>query len=143
MSTDYDILIIGGGINGSGIARDAIGRGYSVCLCEANDLASGTSSQSTKLIHGGLRYLEYYEFRLVKESLTEREVLWNMAPHLIQPLRFVLPHHRDLRPAWLLRLGLFIYDHIGGRKKLPTTTVLDLSKDEAGRPLNQNYKKGH
>jgi len=142
MSTDYDILIIGGGINGSGIARDAIGRGYSVCLCEANDLASGTSSQSTKLIHGGLRYLEYYEFRLVKESLTEREVLWNMAPHLIQPLRFVLPHHRDLRPAWLLRLGLFIYDHIGGRKKLPTTTVLDLSKDEAGRPLNQNYKKG-
>lgn len=141
MST-YDIFIIGGGINGCGIARDAIGRGYSVYLCEENDLASGTSSQSTKLIHGGLRYLEHYEFRLVREALTEREVLWNLAPHIIHPMRFILPHHKDLRPAWLLRLGLFLYDHIGGRKKLPATSTLNLMTDEAGKPLNQHYKKG-
>jgi len=120
---NYDIFIIGGGINGTGIARDAAGRGYSVYLCEANDLASGTSSQSTKLIHGGLRYLEYYEFRLVREALTEREILWKVAPHIIHPLRFILPHHKDLRPAWLLRLGLFLYDHIGGRKRLPPTST--------------------
>ena len=139
---NYDIFIIGGGINGTGIARDAAGRGYSVYLCEANDLASGTSSQSTKLIHGGLRYLEYYEFRLVREALTEREILWKVAPHIIHPLRFILPHHKDLRPAWLLRLGLFLYDHIGGRKRLPPTSTLDLSSDEAGNSLSQNYKKG-
>ena len=143
MSQDYDILIIGGGINGCGIARDAVGRGYSVYLCEAEDLASGTSSQSTKLIHGGLRYLEHYEFRLVREALTEREILWKIAPHIIHPLRFVLPHHKGLRPAWLLRLGLFLYDHIGGRKKLPTTKTLNLSKDETGKPLRLDYSKGY
>lgn len=142
MNNDYDIFIIGGGINGCGIARDAVGRGYSVYLCESNDLASGTSSQSTKLIHGGLRYLEHYEFRLVREALTEREVLWALAPHIIHPLRFILPHHKDLRPAWLLRLGLFLYDHIGGRKILPTTSTLDLSTDQTGKPLSQSYKKG-
>jgi len=142
VNNNYDIFIIGGGINGCGIARDATGRGYSVYLCEEDDLASGTSSQSTKLIHGGLRYLEYYEFRLVREALTEREVLWKLAPHIIHSLRFILPHHKDLRPAWLLRLGLFLYDHIGGRKRLPATSTLDLSSGEAGEPLSQNYKKG-
>jgi glycerol-3-phosphate dehydrogenase len=131
----HDLLIIGGGINGCGIARDAAGRGLGVFLCEMNDLASGTSSWSTKLIHGGLRYLEYYEFRLVREALMEREVLWSIAPHIVRPLRFVLPHHRGLRPAWLLRTGLLLYDHIGGRKKLPSTRTLDLSSDPAGRPL--------
>jgi glycerol-3-phosphate dehydrogenase len=119
----FDILIIGGGINGCGIARDAAGRGYSVCLAEMNDLASGTSSWSTKLIHGGLRYLEYYEFRLVREALSERELLWSIAPHIIRPLRFVLPHQKGLRPRWMLRLGLFLYDHLGGRKLLPATTA--------------------
>ena len=135
LSETYDLAIIGGGINGCGIARDAAGRGLSVFLCEQNDLASGTSSASTKLIHGGLRYLEYYEFRLVREALMEREVLWRMAPHIIWPLRFVLPHHKGLRPAWLLRLGLFLYDHLGGRKLLPPTRTLDLATDPAGKPL--------
>jgi glycerol-3-phosphate dehydrogenase len=115
----YDIFVVGGGINGCGIARDAAGRGYSVGLAEMNDLGSGTSSWSTKLIHGGLRYLEHYEFRLVREALIEREVLLKMAPHIIWPMRFVLPHHKGMRPAWLLRLGLFLYDHLGGRKILP------------------------
>ena len=110
----YDLLIIGGGINGVGIARDASGRGLSVVLCEKNDLASGTSSKSSKLIHGGLRYLEYGEFRLVREALQERETLMRIAPHLVSPLRIVLPHHKGLRPKWMLRLGLFMYDHIGG-----------------------------
>src|SRR5918993_6097391 len=123
----HDVFVIGGGINGCGIARDAAGRGYSVYLAEMNDLASGTSSFSTKLIHGGLRYLEYYEFRLVREALMEREVLWKNAPHIIWPLRFVLPHHRGLRPAWLLRLGLFLYDHLGGRKLLPAASSVDLT----------------
>ena len=131
----YDVAIIGGGINGCGIARDAAGRGLSVYLCEQSDLASGTSSAATKLIHGGLRYLEYLEFRLVREALLEREVLWRMAPHIIWPLRFVLPYHEGLRPAWLLRLGLFLYDHLGGRQLLPPTTTLDLTKDVTGRPL--------
>jgi glycerol-3-phosphate dehydrogenase len=131
----FDLAIIGGGVNGCGIARDATGRGNSVFLCEMNDLASGTSSWSTKLVHGGLRYLEYYEFRLVREALVEREILWQIAPHIIRPLRFVLPHHAGLRPAWLLRLGLFMYDHIGGRKLLPPTRTLDLARDEVGRPL--------
>jgi glycerol-3-phosphate dehydrogenase len=140
-SAQYDIFIVGGGINGCGIARDAAGRGYSVALAEMNDLASGTSSWSTKLIHGGLRYLEHYEFRLVRESLMEREVLWAAAPHIIHPMRFVLPHHSGLRPAWLLRLGLFLYDHIGGRKKLPPTRVLDLTQDEAGKPLKPQFRK--
>lgn len=139
---DVDVLIIGGGINGCGIARDAIGRGYSVLLAEQNDLASGTSSWSTKLIHGGLRYLEHYEFRLVREALQEREVLWALAPHIIWPLRFVLPHHKGLRPAWLLRLGLFMYDHLGGRKRLPATKTLDLTTDATGKPLKGGYTKG-
>lgn len=139
--TIHDIFIIGGGINGCGIARDAAGRGYSVFLAEMNDLASGTSSWSTKLIHGGLRYLEHYEFRLVREALEEREILWANAPHIIWPMRFVLPHHRGLRPAWLLRLGLFLYDHIGGRKLLPKTRVLDMTTDPAGRPLKPLFSK--
>lgn len=138
---DYDVLIIGGGINGAGIARDAAGRGYSVCLCEAGDFGGGTSSASTKLVHGGLRYLEHYEFRLVREALMEREVLWSMAPHIIWPLRFVLPHHKGLRPAWLLRLGLFLYDHLGGRKLLPATKTLNLRTDQAGDPLKPGFQK--
>ncbi|MCP4315964.1 MAG: glycerol-3-phosphate dehydrogenase [Hyphomicrobiales bacterium] len=138
----YDIFVIGGGINGCGIARDAAGRGYSVCLAEMDDLASGTSSSSTKLIHGGLRYLEHYEFRLVREALMEREVLWRIAPHIIWPMRFVLPHHKGLRPAWLLRLGLFLYDNLGGRKLLPPTRVLDMNTDPAGEPLKPVFSKG-
>src|ERR1700726_2979773 len=139
----FDLAIIGGGVNGCGIARDAAGRSNSVFLCEMNDLASGTSSWSTKLVHGGLRYLEFYEFRLVREALIEREILWQIAPHIIRPLRFVLPHHDGLRPAWLLRLGLFLYDHIGGRKLLPATRSVDLTRDEVGRPLIPNrYTRG-
>jgi len=137
----HDIFIAGGGINGCGIARDAVGRGYSVFLAEMKDLASGTSSGSTKLIHGGLRYLEHYEFRLVREALMEREILWSMAPHIIWPMRFVLPLHKDMRPAWLIRLGLFLYDHIGGRKALPATRVLNLKQDPAGRPLKPHFAK--
>jgi glycerol-3-phosphate dehydrogenase len=131
----YDLAIIGGGVNGCGIARDAAGRGNSVFLCEMNDLASGTSSWSTKLIHGGLRYLEYYDFKLVRHALMEREVLWQIAPHIIRPLRFVLPHHAGLRPAWLLRIGLFLYDHLGGRKLLPATRSVNLATDVVGKPL--------
>lgn len=142
MDRIYDLAIIGGGVNGCGIARDAAGRGNSVFLCEMNDLASGTSSWSTKLVHGGLRYLEYYEFRLVREALIEREILWGIAPHIIRPLRFVLPHHAGLRPAWLLRLGLFLYDHIGGRHLLPPTRSADLATDAVGKPLKSGrYKR--
>ncbi|MEX0345103.1 MAG: glycerol-3-phosphate dehydrogenase [Rhizobiaceae bacterium] len=137
----FDLLVIGGGINGAGVARDASGRGFSVCLCDAGDFGGSTSSASTKLIHGGLRYLEHYEFMLVRKALMEREVLWAMAPHIIRPLRFVLPHHSGLRPAWLLRLGLFLYDHLGGRKLLPGTRTLDLDSDSAGKPLKSNFKK--
>ena len=138
----FDLFVIGGGINGCGIARDAAGRGYSVALAEMHDFASGTSSGSTKLIHGGLRYLEHYEFRLVRESLMEREVLWAMAPHIIWPMRFVLPYQKGgIRPAWLIRLGLFLYDHLGGRKLLPPTTVLDMRRDPAGRPLKSLFTK--
>ena len=135
-----DVFVVGGGINGAGVARDAVGRGYSVALCDAGDFGSGTSSASTKLIHGGLRYLEYYKFRLVAESLRERERLWGMAPHIIWPMRFLLPHHKGLRPKWLLRLGLFIYDHLGGRKQLPKTTRIDLRQDPAGSILSQNLE---
>ncbi len=137
----HDIFVIGGGINGCGIARDAVGRGFSVYLAEMNDFASGTSSGSTKLIHGGLRYLEHYEFRLVREALMEREVLWKNAPHIIWPMRFVLPHAKGLRPAWLLRLGLFLYDHLGGRKLLPPTKTLDMRSDAAGKPLKPLFSK--
>jgi len=138
----HDIAIIGGGINGCGIARDAAGRGLSVLLAEKDDLASGASSASTKLIHGGLRYLEHYHFRLVRESLREREVLLGMAPHIIEPLRFVLPHHRGLRPAILIRLGLFLYDHIGGRRSLPPSAAIDLLDTPAGRPLKPGFERG-
>ena len=137
----FDLLIVGGGINGVGIARDAAGRGLSVLLCERDDLASGTSSRSGKLIHGGLRYLEYREFRLVREALIEREVLLRAAPHIIWPMRFVLPHSPEQRPAWLIRLGLFLYDHLGGRKILPPTRSLDLKQDPAGKPLRESYRK--
>ena len=126
MDATFDLLVIGGGINGAGIARDAAGRGLKVLLVEKDDLASHTSSASTKLVHGGLRYLEQYDFRLVRESLIEREQLLKIAPHIIWPLRFVLPHDKGLRPKWMLRLGLFLYDHIGGRKLLPPTRRVDL-----------------
>lgn len=138
----YDLAIVGGGVNGCGIARDAAGRGLACVLVEQNDLASATSSASTKLIHGGLRYLEHYEFRLVREALIEREVLLAAAPHFIWPLRFVLPHHAGLRPRWLIRIGLFLYDHLGGRKRLPGTRSVDLRKDVTGRPLKARFTRG-
>jgi glycerol-3-phosphate dehydrogenase len=136
----YDIAVIGGGINGCGIARDLAGRGAKVVLLEKGDLASGTSSGSTKLIHGGLRYLEHYEFGLVRESLIERERLWKIAPHIIWPLRFILPHHQGLRPKWLIRLGLFLYDHLGGRKLLPATRRVNLRQEPAGDVLKGEFQ---
>ncbi len=137
----YDLCIIGGGINGAGIARDAAGRGLSVLLVEKDDLGNATSSRSGKLVHGGLRYLEYYEFRLVREALIEREVLLESAPHIIWPMRFVLPHSAEDRPAWLVRAGLFLYDHLGGRKRLPGTRVLNLHTSPEGDALKPQYKK--
>jgi len=137
-----DILVIGGGINGVGIARDAAGRGLDVVLCEKDDLAQHTSSASTKLIHGGLRYLEYYDFLLVRHSLQEREILLKSAPHIIWPLRFILPHHKALRPRWLIRLGLFLYDHIGGRKILPKSCGIDLRKHVGGSALKSKFTHG-
>lgn len=143
MPTDLvDLLVVGGGINGVGIARDAAGRGLSVVLCEKDDLAQGTSSRSGKLIHGGLRYLEYYEFRLVREALIEREVLLRAAPHIIWPLRFVLPHSRAQRPAWMISLGLLLYDHLGGRKLLPKSRRLDLTREAAGNALKPEFSAG-
>jgi glycerol-3-phosphate dehydrogenase len=136
-----DLLVVGGGVNGTGIARDAVGRGLSVLLCEQHDLASHTSSASSKLIHGGLRYLEHYEFRLVREALIEREVLLRAAPHVIWPLRFVLPHEPRMRAAWLIRLGLFLYDRLGGRERLPGSRAVDLRRDPAGAPLKDTYRK--
>lgn len=163
MKPDCDLLIIGGGINGCGIARDAAGRGLSVCLAEMNDIASATSASSTKLFHGGLRYLEYFELRLVREALIEREVLLRAMPHIAWPMRFVLPFHhsarfdmttptskllsvvmpwmRGRRPAWLIRLGLFLYDNLGGRKILPGTSRLDLRNAPEGRPLDPKFEK--
>jgi glycerol-3-phosphate dehydrogenase len=138
----YDLVVIGGGVNGCGIARDAAGRGLRTLLCERGDLAQGTSSASTKLIHGGLRYLEHFAFRLVRHALEERETLWRIAPHIIWPMRFVLPYRPGLRPAWTLRLGLLIYDHIGGRKLLPPTRTLRLDRDEAGAPLKEVSRLG-
>jgi glycerol-3-phosphate dehydrogenase len=138
---EFDLAVVGGGINGCGVARDAAGRGLSVVLLEQNDLAGATSSASTKLIHGGLRYLEQYEFRLVREALTEREVLLKIAPHIIWPMRFVLPHHAGLRPGWLLRLGLFIYDRLGGRKVLPAARTFALDSDPTGKPLKPSFKQ--
>ena len=137
-----DLLVIGGGINGAGIARDAAGRGLSVVLCEKGDLAEGTSSRSGKLVHGGLRYLEYYEFRLVREALIEREVLLEAAPHIIWPMRFVLPHSPEQRPAWLLRLGLFLYDHLGGRKRLPGCRRINLRAAPEGRIIKDEFRLG-
>ena len=137
-----DLLIVGGGINGTGIARDAAGRGLKVILCEQDDFARHTSSASSKLIHGGLRYLEHYEFRLVREALVEREVLLRAAPHIIWPLRFILPYDHEQRPAWLIRLGLFLYDHLGGRQLLPGSQAVDLRTDPVGRPLKPELRKG-
>ncbi|BAJ82246.1 MULTISPECIES: glycerol-3-phosphate dehydrogenase [Acidiphilium] len=141
MNADYDLLVIGGGINGAGIARDAAGRGLKTLLCEKGDFAEGTSSRSGKLVHGGLRYLEYYEFRLVREALIEREVLLRAAPHIVWPMRFVLPHSPEQRPAWMIRLGLFLYDHLGGREKLPGTRPLDLRRAPEGAPIRADYAR--
>ena len=138
----YDLLVIGGGINGAGIARDAAGRGMSVLLAEKDDLAAHTSSWSTKLIHGGLRYLEYYEFRLVTESLRERESLLENAPHIVEPLAFVLPHEAHLRPAWMIRLGLFLYDHLGGRMTLPKSFGVKLAGSRWGAGLQPRFRRG-
>ncbi|MBL1240972.1 MAG: glycerol-3-phosphate dehydrogenase, partial [OCS116 cluster bacterium] len=160
-----DLFIIGGGVNGCGIARDAAGRGLSVTLAEMGDLAGATSSASTKLFHGGLRYLEYFEVRLVREALIERETLLRAMPHISWPMRFVLPYHKDMRfegetsvskllkyimpwmkgrrPAWLIRMGLFLYDHLGGRKILPATSTVNLATDQVGKPLQDKYKKAY
>jgi len=134
-----DVFVVGGGINGVGIARDLAGRGYSVVLAERDDLGQHTSSSSTKLIHGGLRYLEYYEFGLVRKSLLEREVLLKSAPHIIRPLRFVLPHDPSMRPAWMIRIGLFLYDHLARRAVLPGSEGINLRTHPAGEPLKPAY----
>ncbi|HUH95600.1 MAG TPA: glycerol-3-phosphate dehydrogenase, partial [Casimicrobiaceae bacterium] len=138
----YDLAIIGGGINGVGIARDAAGRGLKVALFEKDDLGAHTSSQSTKLIHGGLRYLEHYEFRLVAEALAEREVLLRAAPHIISPLQFVLPHEPHLRPAWMIRAGLFLYDHLGRRETLPASFGVRLRGSKWGAGLKPQFDRG-
>ncbi len=165
MSTDFDLFVIGGGINGVGVARDAQGRGLRVGLAEMNDLASATSSASTKLFHGGLRYLEFFEFGLVRKALIEREVLLSAMPHISWPMRFVLPYHKDMRfenetptskllllvmpwmkgrrPAWLIRLGLFMYDNLGGRKILPGTRTVNLTKDPLGKPLKEKFAQAY
>jgi glycerol-3-phosphate dehydrogenase len=135
MAETYDLAIVGGGVNGCGVARDAAGRGLKVYLCEKGDLGGATSCASTKLLHGGLRYLEHYEFRLVREALQERERLWAIAPHFVRPLRFVLPYMPGMRPRWQLRLGLFIYDHIGGRVRLPGTAAVRLAGGVLGEGL--------
>jgi glycerol-3-phosphate dehydrogenase len=139
---EVDLLVIGGGINGSGIARDAAGRGLTVELVEKDDLASATSSWSSKLIHGGLRYLEQYEFRLVREALHEREVLLRLAPHIIRPLAFVLPHDRSMRPVWMIRAGLFLYDHLGGRITLPGSKGVSLPGTEYGDGFRPEFRDG-
>ncbi len=136
-----DVLVVGGGINGAGIARDAAGRGHAVMLVEQGDLAGATSSASSKLIHGGLRYLEYYEFRLVREALRERERLLALAPHIIWPMDFVLPHEGSLRPAWFVRLGLFLYDHLAPRKRLPATRAVRLDRHPAGASLRPGPRR--
>lgn len=141
-SPAYDLFIIGGGINGTGIARDAAGRGLSVFLCERGDLGQGTSSASSKMIHGGLRYLEFYEFRLVREALLEREVLLASAPHIIWPVEFVMPHTPGLRSVWLIRLGLFLYDHLARRKRLGGSYAVDLAESRFGHSLKKFLKRG-
>ncbi|MGI9246255.1 MAG: FAD-dependent oxidoreductase, partial [Steroidobacteraceae bacterium] len=137
-----DVLVVGGGINGAGIARDCAGRGLRTVLCEQHDLASHTSSASTKLIHGGLRYLEFYDFGLVRKSLREREVVLASAPHLSWPLRFVLPHDSHLRPAWMIRAGLFLYDHLATRRNLAGSETVDLRRHPAGAPLEPRFRSG-
>jgi glycerol-3-phosphate dehydrogenase len=137
-----DVLVVGGGINGAGIARDLAGRGRAVVLCEKDDLAQHTSSSSTKLIHGGLRYLEYSEFSLVRKALAEREVLLKSAPHIIWPLRFVMPHDPGMRPVWMIRAGLFLYDHLARREVLPGSRTVDLRRHPAGAPLKPEFTKG-
>ena len=139
---DCDVLIVGGGINGAGIARDLAGRGLRVLLCEKDDLASHTSSASTKLVHGGLRYLEHFEFALVRKALAEREVLLRSAPHIIKPLRFVMPHNPGMRPAWMIRTGLFLYDHLARRDVLPASNAIDLRTHPAGAPLKPEFVRG-
>ncbi|MTW04711.1 glycerol-3-phosphate dehydrogenase [Duganella ginsengisoli] len=139
---ECDLLVVGGGINGAGIARDAAGRGLCVVLCEKDDLASHTSSASSKLIHGGLRYLEYYEFKLVRKALIEREVLLRSAPHIMRPLRFVMPHRAGLRPTWMIRAGLYLYDMLARREILPGSQGVNLRCHPAGRPLKRAYTKG-
>ena len=141
-SLDCDLLIVGGGVNGAGIARDAAGRGLSVVLCEKDDLASHTSSASTKLIHGGLRYLEHYEFGLVRKALIEREVLLRSAPHIMWPMRFVMPHDKGQRPAWIIRAGMLVYDYLAQREILPGSGSLDLRTHAAGKPLKPEFTKG-
>lgn len=138
----FDLVVIGGGINGAGIARDAAGRGLRVCLVEQSDLAAYTSSASTKLIHGGLRYLEYREFRLVREALAERERLLRIAPHLVHPLRFILPHAPTLRPRWQIRAGLFLYDHLSGHRHLPGSRSVNLRRETEGAALKSAYQRG-
>lgn len=140
--TLFDVLIIGGGINGAGIARDAAGRGLKVCLCEKGDLAQGTSSASTKLIHGGLRYLEYFDFGLVKESLREREILLNIAPHIVWPMQFVIPYQEFMRPKWMIKAGLFLYDVLGGKKSLPRSRPLNFTVHNSGEPLGPDLETG-
>ena len=139
---DYDLCVIGGGINGAGIARDAAGRGLKVLLLEAGDLGGATSSASTKLIHGGLRYLEYYEFQLVRESLKERELLLSLAPHIIWPMDFILPHTPSQRPVWMIRVGLFLYDHLAKREKLSGSSGVSLRRDARGFPILDQYRIG-
>ncbi|MBT9493469.1 MAG: glycerol-3-phosphate dehydrogenase [Paucibacter sp.] len=142
MEEHFDVLVVGGGINGAGIARDLAGRGWKVILAEASDFAAHTSSSSTKLIHGGLRYLEYYEFSLVRKALQEREVLLKSAPHIIWPLRFVMPHDEAMRPAWMVRLGLFLYDHLARREVLPGSKSVKLRSSKLGAPLKAKYHRG-
>jgi glycerol-3-phosphate dehydrogenase len=143
MSETYDLLIVGGGINGAGIARDAAGRGLKVLVVEQGDLASATSGWSSKLIHGGLRYLEHYEFRLVREALQEREVMLRLAPHIIRPLLFVLPHDASMRPAWMIKAGLWMYDHIGGKITLPGSKGVDFPHMEYGAGLKPDIRNGY
>lgn len=140
--SDCDLLVVGGGINGAGIALDAAGRGLSTILCEQHDLAAHTSSASTKLVHGGLRYLEHFDFDLVRKALQEREVLLAAAPHIIRPLLFVLPHDSHLRPAWMIRAGLFLYDHLARRRRLPASTGIDLRHHPAGAALEGRFRRG-
>jgi len=142
VDSSADLLVIGGGVNGVGVARDAAGRGLSVVLCEKDDIANHTSSSSTKLIHGGLRYLEHFDFKLVRHSLKEREVLLRSAPHIIWPMRFVLPHHRALRPRWLIRIGLYLYDHLSKRQILPGSTSIRLRSHPAGNALQDRFSHG-